>query len=116
VLAAGLFGWFMGERNTTIRSRYFQHRDITLSNDEIVVAGCVRNEALRLPYFLDYYRKLGVTRFLLVDNDSTDGTREYLQLQPDVEYFHTTTSYRGSAAGRGGLVNWPRRTQRATGC
>ncbi len=90
----------MDNSNTTITSRYFERRDVTLGNEEIVVVGCMRNEDLRLPYFLEYYRALGVTRFLLADNDSTDGTREFLQAQPDVEYFHTSASYRGSASGK----------------
>lgn len=85
---------------TTIRSRYFDSRDLEIGADEIVVVSCMRNEAQRLPYFLDYYRNLGVTRFLLVDNCSSDGTRQFLARQPDVEYFSTDTSYRGSSAGR----------------
>jgi len=32
-----------------------------------------RNERLRLPAFLDHYRRLGVETFFLVDNDSSDG-------------------------------------------
>lgn len=84
-----------------ISSSYFERRDdLTLGDDEIVVVSCMRNEGQRLPYFLDYYRRLGVTRFLLVDNDSDDGTREFLAEQPDVEYFWTNGSYRGSSAGR----------------
>lgn len=90
----------MDERNATIPSRYFERREITLADDEIVLVACMRNELLRLPYFLDHYRRLGVTRFLLVDNDSTDGTRDYLLAQPDVEYFHTAASFRGSNSGR----------------
>ena len=44
----------------------------------------VRNEIVRLPYFLDYYRRLGAGHFLVVDNGSDDGTHEYLADQPDV--------------------------------
>ena len=90
----------MDDRNATITTRYFEPRDVSLGEDEIVVVACMRNEGLRLPYFLEYYRALGVNRFLVADNDSTDGTGELLQAQPDVEYFHTTASYRGSGAGR----------------
>lgn len=83
-----------------VTSKYFERRDLTIGADEIVVVSCMRNEGVRLPYFLQYYRDLGVSRFLLVDNDSDDGTREYLAQQPDVEYFWTDGSYRGSSAGR----------------
>ena len=33
----------------------------------------VRGETLRLPYVLEYHRSLGITRFFVVDNDSSDG-------------------------------------------
>ena len=88
------------ENTTTVDSHYFSPREISIGEDEIVVVSCGRNEAQRLPYFLEYYRGLGATRFLIVDNNSTDETAELLRAQPDVEYFHTTASYRGSSAGR----------------
>lgn len=69
--------------------------------DEIRLFTVVRNERARLEWFLGYYRGLGVDRFFFVDNDSTDGTREYLLAQPDVHVFHTTTSY---AEGKSGMV------------
>ncbi len=42
----------------------------------------LRNEKVRLPYFLQYYRDLGIDHFLIVDNDSDDGSREYLARHP----------------------------------
>ncbi len=65
----------------------------------------VRNENLRLPYFLDYYRSLGVAHFLFVDNGSDDGTAEYLAAQPDTSVWHTDAPYRYSKYGRDWL-NW----------
>jgi hypothetical protein len=78
------------------------HNDLRSGPDEILAFSCVRNEILRLPHFLDYYRKLGVSRFVVVDNDSTDGTRGFLLSQPDVHLFHTVSSYSGSYYG----VDW----------
>ena len=86
--------------SVNITSRYFGARDIQIGPDEIVVVSCLRNEIQRLPHFLHYYRSLGVNRFLIVDNNSTDGSGEYLRRQPDVESFSTPASYRGSCAGR----------------
>lgn len=81
--------------------RYFERRgDLVLADGEIVVAACLRDERQRLPFFLDYYRGLGVDRFLLIDNDSTDGSREFLAEQSDVALFHTSASFSGSSAGR----------------
>jgi hypothetical protein len=62
----------------------------------------VRNEALRLPFVLAHYRSLGVERFLVIDNDSDDGSREFLENEPDVHLFVTSDSYAGSACG----VHW----------
>ncbi len=44
----------------------------------------LRDERVRLPWFLHYYRAMGVRHFLMVDNASTDGSTEYLRNQPDV--------------------------------
>jgi tetratricopeptide (TPR) repeat protein len=60
----------------------------------------VRNEAVRLPWLLAYYRALGVDRFLILDNGSDDGTRDWLLAQgPDVHLFHTEASFATSGAG-----------------
>lgn len=67
--------------------------------DQILVAATVRNEALRLPYFLDHYRRLGVGHFLVVDNDSDDGTIDLLRDQPDVSLWQARGSYRAARFG-----------------
>ena len=55
---------------------------------------CVeRNEILRIRQFLEHYRKLGIKRFLITDNRSTDGTKEYLQEQPDVRLYDTARQF-----------------------
>lgn len=65
----------------------------------ILVFATVRNEALRLPHFLDHYRRLGVEHFLFVDNASTDGTQALLADQPDVSVWSTAAGYRASRFG-----------------
>lgn len=52
-----------------------------------------RNEAKLLPAFLDHYRGLGVERFYVIDNASTDATAEVLSGMEDVWHFHTTAHY-----------------------
>ena len=70
------------------------------SRGEIRVFLLVRNELTRLPWLLAYYRDLGVDRFLVLDNDSDDGTRDWLLAQgPDVHLFHTEASFAASGAG-----------------
>ena len=65
----------------------------------VLVFVTLRNERVRLPYFLKYYRELGVAHFLIVDNGSDDGSRDYLAGQPDVSLWTTNASYGGAAFG-----------------
>lgn len=67
----------------------------------------MRNEALRLPNFIEHYRRLGVTHFLIVDNASEDGGVEALRSAPDVSIWRTEDSYRDARFGMdwlGGLL------------
>jgi hypothetical protein len=48
------------------------------------VCAVVRNELYYLPAFLSHYRGLGVERFIVLDDRSDDGSREYLAAQADV--------------------------------
>lgn len=82
--------------------RAVQDRTAAIQSDAILGAMVVRNEMSRLPYFLDYYRKLGVDHFLIVDNASDDGTAAYLAEQPDVSLWTTEHSYKLSRFG----VDW----------
>jgi len=67
--------------------------------EQILLFSVMYNEYWRLKWFLDYYRKLGVSHFFLVDNDSNDGSREYLQQQKDVHLFWTRGNYAQSMSG-----------------
>jgi len=82
--------------------RRIDSRRLNITPNEILSVACVRDESLRLPYFLEYHRKLGVDRFFIVDNDSQDGTQEYLLAQPDVHVFTTRQRYSESRCG----VDW----------
>lgn len=62
----------------------------------------MRNERARVDHWLDHYRRLGAAHFLIVDNDSTDGTAELLSRQSDVSVWSTKASYREARFG----VDW----------
>jgi hypothetical protein len=81
-------------------SSYFEKPDIDLAGKRIIAVFTIFNEAERIPFFLDYYRRMGVDHFLAIDNNSADNSRELLQDQPDITCFHTTESYVASKAGR----------------
>jgi hypothetical protein len=65
----------------------------------VAVVACLRNEAQMLPLFLNHYRRLGVTAFLIADNGSDDGTLDLLLDAPDVALFAVDTEYGQSQYG-----------------
>lgn len=77
-------------------------RTAQIRPDDLLLLCTQRNERVRLPYFLRYYRSLGINHFLFVDNDSDDGSLDYLAKQPDVSVWHTGASYKRSRFG----VDW----------
>lgn len=52
-----------------------------------IVVAVVKNELDRLADFLRHYRSGGIERFVFVDNESTDGTLEFLSVQSDVDVY-----------------------------
>jgi hypothetical protein len=68
-------------------------RAITDARHECRAFMVVRDEALRLPYVLNYHRALGVSRFFAIDNVSNDQTLEYLLDQADCHVYRATGSY-----------------------
>ncbi len=74
-------------------------RPIRIEPGEVLCCSGVRNEAARLPFFLAYYRRLGVRHFFFVDNASTDGTEELLLAEPDVRLWRTACSFRVGRCG-----------------
>lgn len=85
--------------------RVFQDNTNKIRPRDVLLVSTMRNEQIRLPYFLKYYRDMGVGHFLFVDNDSTDGTLEYLSGHRDVSVWRTQTSYKRATFGVD-WVNW----------
>ena len=80
-----------------LKPRIDRTKDIGKS--DVLLFMCLRNELFRLPYFVDYYRRIGVKHFLIIDNDSTDGVIEWAKSQPDISLWHTRASYKASNFG-----------------
>lgn len=78
------------------------NRTSRIRKNDILGFITLRNEMSRLPHFFDHHRKLGVDHFFVVDNDSADGSREWLKEQPDVSLWTTEHSYKASRFG----MNW----------
>ena len=66
---------------------------ISDNKEEIRLFLVIRNEATRLPYLFNYYLSLGVSRFFVVDNYSTDGSIDFLKSQPNTHIFQTKDRY-----------------------
>ncbi|MFQ5439151.1 MAG: glycosyltransferase family 2 protein, partial [Paracoccaceae bacterium] len=79
-----------------------ENRTAQIAAEDILLCCTLRNERVRLPFFLEYYRHLGVNHFLFIDNDSDDGSREFLERQPDASVWTTTHSYKRSKFG----IDW----------
>ncbi|MGZ2255763.1 glycosyltransferase family 2 protein [Roseobacter sp. A03A-229] len=92
----------MRARRKSLQLRRVSDRTARLRRTDILLFSTQRNEMPRLPYFLEYYRDMGVTHFLIVDNGSTDGSMEYLAEQPDVSLWRTAGSYKSARFG----VDW----------
>ncbi|WGW04386.1 glycosyltransferase family 2 protein [Tropicibacter oceani] len=76
-----------------------------IKSSDILLFCTQRNEGVRLPYFLNYYRDMGVNHFFFVDNDSDDGSLGYLSQQDDVSVWTTQAGYKRSRFGVD-WINW----------
>ena len=72
----------------------------------------MRDEDYFLPYFFDYYRQIGVERFLIYDDRSGPATADFLMAQPDTGVLRSQLSYGDPLEGQVGVDGQPRRLQR----
>ncbi|MBR1413908.1 MAG: glycosyltransferase family 2 protein [Bacilli bacterium] len=90
-------------------ARDFMTADISVIKNEKVydndiIAICVqKNDLIKLEKFISHHRKLGIDKFIILDNDSNDGSIEYLLKQKDVILLQTKTTYTSSR--RVGWIN-----------
>ena len=73
--------------------------ELEMTSDDLILFSVVRDEHYRLQGFLDYYRKLGITKFVFIDNGSSDGTDKILLSEPDVILWQTDNTYTQSFNG-----------------
>jgi glycosyl transferase family 2 len=69
------------------------NREIPSVPGEIRCFVGIKNERMRLAYFLRYYRQLGVDRFFFIDNGSSDNSVAFLAEQDDCHCFHSEGSH-----------------------
>lgn len=91
---------YQRKRNPDIRIWPINELEIPpLSSKDMPAIFLVHNDMKMLPSFLKHYRDMGVTRFICIDDQSDDGSREYLAAQDDVDVFQSNVRY--SVAHRG---------------
>ncbi|MEM7619913.1 MAG: glycosyltransferase family 2 protein [Pseudomonadota bacterium] len=56
-----------------------------LSEQDIPLIVVARDSEARYPDFLRHYREIGITRFIIVDNNSKDNSINYLKTQSDID-------------------------------
>jgi len=78
---------------SSFRLSQFDNKSIPDDQKELRLFAMARNEALRLPYFIEYYFSKGVDRIFLIDNGSTDNTRQIALSYDNVHVLKTTESF-----------------------
>ncbi len=96
--------------------RSVQDNTKSIGRGDILLFATLRNECVRMPYFLDYYRELGVSHFLLVDNGSDDGFQALVAGMDDVSVWYTEASYSAANFGMHWLNHLLRRFGRDHWC
>ena len=68
-------------------------RDISVEKNDIIAICVEKNDLIKIKKFITHHRKLGIDKFVIIDNDSNDGTIEWLKEQKDVIIMQTKTPY-----------------------
>lgn len=66
---------------------------ITPIESKVILICLVKDDLDRMKKFIDHYRKIGVKKFAIIDNDSKDGTFEFLKEQEDIDLFQVKEKY-----------------------
>lgn len=86
------------KRNSKLRRRSGSFAP--LSADDIAVVCVMRDCGGYLRSFLRHYRRLGATRFIVVDDHSDDDTGAILEAAPDVDLFVSPLYYKDTHRGQ----------------
>lgn len=87
-------------RSDDISIRRINGAPRALRATDIALVCALRNTRRYVASFLDHYRDLGVSRFLMVDDASDDGTRELLAGEADVDLYESNVRFRTARGGR----------------
>ena len=68
-------------------------KEIELNDSDLVLICVEKNDIVKIKEFIKHYRSIGVNKFIFLDNNSNDGTKEYLLNQDDVILLETKEKY-----------------------
>lgn len=68
------------------------HKD-AVGQDDVTLITVVKNDIPRCKLLFSYYRNLGIRHFIVLDNNSDDGTFEWLMEQPDINLYRCQAPY-----------------------
>lgn len=68
-------------------------QDIEVKDSDVIAICVEKNDIIKLKKFIMHHRKLGIDKFVILDNCSTDGTIEWLLTQNDVVLLQTQIPY-----------------------
>lgn len=77
----------------------FQNNTFKIKNNDIILFCCLRNELRRMHYFFEYYKKIGVDHFVIIDNGSSDDIKKMCAKRQDVTLFYTEASFKKARFG-----------------
>jgi len=99
--------YFVSEPSKVRIKRALHAHELTLVFDRLealagartILISTMRNEAFRIPFFLDYYRRMGVEHFIFIDNESTDTLHDIVRNAPDVSLYMAHGSFKAARYG-----------------
>lgn len=68
-------------------------KKISILPNDLVLICVYKNDLVKLKKFISYHRKIGIDKFIILDNDSDDGSIDWLKKQNDVYLLHTKDEY-----------------------
>lgn len=81
-------------------------RSRSLPPGKLTLCTVVHDEMFFLPEFFRYYRALGVDRFIVLDDASTDGTSDFLASQPDCMVLQSDVRFFDRIDGARAVYAW----------
>ena len=68
-------------------------KDLEILPNDIILICVEKNDLIKLKKFIKHHRNIGINKFIILDNNSTDGSFEWLLKQKDVILLKTKDKY-----------------------